>query len=97
MSEHGATLQTYNQELVKCLEQLKIRRNELQDVIHQEETDKSILERNLKTLQEKLSKLNSNLAQHQKLRDSYDQTIKDTELDTRKFANTFKFSITRSK
>lgn len=84
MSEHGATLQTYNQELVKCLEQLKIRRNELQDVIHQEETDKSILERNVKTLQEKLTKLNSNLVQHQKLRDSYDQTIKDTELGFKK-------------
>lgn len=30
-------------------------------------------------LHEKLSKLNNSLGQHQKLRDSYDQTIKDTE------------------
>ncbi|KAK5646778.1 hypothetical protein RI129_005242 [Pyrocoelia pectoralis] len=84
MSEHGASLQTYNQELVKCLEQLKIRRNDLQDVINQEETDKSILERNLRTIQDKLAKLNNNLVQHQKLRESYDQTIKDTELGFKK-------------
>ncbi|KAK4880051.1 hypothetical protein RN001_008197 [Aquatica leii] len=84
MSEHGAALQTYNQELVKCLEQLKIKRNELQDLINQEENDKSILEKNLKALQDKLQKLNTSLVQHQKLRDNYDQTIQDTETGFKK-------------
>ncbi|KAF2896983.1 hypothetical protein ILUMI_09190 [Ignelater luminosus] len=79
MSEHGAALQTYNQELVKCLEQLKVKRNELQDIINQEENEKTILERNLKVLQEKLTKVNTTLQQHHRLRDSYNQTIKDTE------------------
>ncbi|KAF5288021.1 hypothetical protein FQA39_LY15550 [Lamprigera yunnana] len=84
MSEHGAALQTYNQELVKCLEQLKIKRNDLQDHINQEENDKSVLEKNLKTLQEKLNRVNISLSQHQKLRDSYDQAIQDTEIGFKK-------------
>ncbi|KAF5306350.1 hypothetical protein FQR65_LT07374 [Abscondita terminalis] len=84
MSEHGAALQTYNQELVKFLETLKVKRKELQDLIKQEENDKGILEKNLKTLQEKLQKLNASLIQHQKLRENYDQTIQDTETGFKK-------------
>ncbi|GJQ69840.1 hypothetical protein Trydic_g22388 [Trypoxylus dichotomus] len=84
MSEHGASLQTYNQELVKCnllncLEDLRLKRNSLQKVIDQEENDKNSLERNIKVLQEKLNVLSNQLSQHKRLRDNYDKTIQDTQ------------------
>ncbi|KAI4465649.1 sjoegren syndrome nuclear autoantigen 1 [Holotrichia oblita] len=84
MSEHGASLQTYNQELVKCnilncLEDLKVKRNSLQNIIDREENEKNCLERNIKALQEKLNILSNQLTQHKRLRDNYDKTIQDTQ------------------
>ncbi|KAJ8977510.1 hypothetical protein NQ317_017128 [Molorchus minor] len=79
MSEHGAALQTYNQELVKCLEELKFKRNEIIDTIYKEEAEKAVLEKNLETLQNRLALLNKSLEHYRHIYESYDKTITDTE------------------
>ncbi|XP_025829425.1 Sjoegren syndrome nuclear autoantigen 1 homolog isoform X2 [Agrilus planipennis] len=85
MSEHGAALQTYNQELVKCLEELKNKRNALQVIIEREENEKMQLEKNMKVIQDKLQSCNNKLIQHIRIRNNYDQTIKETEVGFKKY------------
>ncbi|XP_014475279.1 PREDICTED: Sjoegren syndrome nuclear autoantigen 1 homolog [Dinoponera quadriceps] len=79
MSQHGAALQTYNQELVKCLEKLKLRRTELQAQIESQEEEKNNLQREIEKLSCKLALLNDSLAKRIAVRNEYDRTISDTE------------------
>ncbi|KAG8036626.1 hypothetical protein G9C98_003948 [Cotesia typhae] len=54
MSQHGAALQTYNQELVKCLEDVKSKKAMIQAEIDVEEEEQHNLEREIKKLHYKL-------------------------------------------
>ncbi|XP_044751150.1 Sjoegren syndrome nuclear autoantigen 1 homolog isoform X2 [Coccinella septempunctata] len=84
MSEHGACLQTYNQELVKCLEELKSNRVGLVEIIKREESEQAVLERNISVLQEKLHNIQSKLKYHKQLYDDYTSTIQETEAGFKK-------------
>lgn len=88
MSEHGATLQTFNQELVKSLEELKQRRKELSHTIYQQQTQKETLEQQIKSLQDDLTIVNSKLTESNKLKSSYDQVINETEEGYKKILDT---------
>ncbi|XP_076282801.1 microtubule nucleation factor SSNA1 [Lasioglossum baleicum] len=79
MSQHGAALQTYNQELVKCLEDMKAKRGELQVQIDSQEEEKNNLQREIEKLSYKLTRLNDSLSQRIAVRNEYDRTIADTE------------------
>ncbi|XP_015604892.1 Sjoegren syndrome nuclear autoantigen 1 homolog [Cephus cinctus] len=79
MSQHGAALQTYNQELVKCLEEMKLRRTELQEQIDSQEEEKNNLQREIEKMSCKLTRLNDSLAKRIAVRNEYDRTIADTE------------------
>ena len=79
MSQHGAALQAYNQELVKCLEEMKSRRTELQTEIELQEEDKNHLQREIEKLSYKLTRLNDSLTKRIAVRNEYDRTIADTE------------------
>lgn len=88
MSEHGATLQTFNQELVKSLEELKQRRKELSHIIYHQQTQKETLEQQIKSLQDDLTIVNSKLNESNKLKSSYDQVINETEEGYKKILDT---------
>ncbi|GAB1861111.1 Sjoegren syndrome nuclear autoantigen 1-like protein [Camponotus japonicus] len=79
MSQHGAALQTYNQELVKCLEEMKLRRADLQAQIISQEEEKNNLQREIEKMSCKLTHLNDSLAKRIAVRNEYDRTIADTE------------------
>ncbi|XP_035742985.1 Sjoegren syndrome nuclear autoantigen 1 homolog isoform X1 [Vespa mandarinia] len=86
MSQHGAALQTYNQELVKFflklfqgLEEMKLRRAELQTQIEAQEEEKNNLQREIEKMSHKLTRLNDSLAKRVAVRNEYDRTIADTE------------------
>ncbi|XP_032675027.1 Sjoegren syndrome nuclear autoantigen 1 homolog isoform X1 [Odontomachus brunneus] len=79
MSQHGAALQTYNQELVKCLEEMKLKRAELQAQIESQEEEKNNLQREIEKMSCKLTLLNDSLAKRIGVRNEYDRTIADTE------------------
>merc|ERR1711953_41322 len=79
MSQQGAALQSYNNELVKCIEELCTKRDELQKQITVEEEEKSKLQNDIRLLSEKLAKLNEGLAKKIAARNEFDRTIQETE------------------
>ena len=79
MSQQGAALQNYNNELVKCIEDLCAKRDELQRVVLMEEEEKHKLENEIRIASEKLARINEGLAKKITARTEFDRTISETE------------------
>ncbi|KAM9322902.1 microtubule nucleation factor SSNA1-like [Pholidichthys leucotaenia] len=79
MTQQAAALQTYNNELVKCIEDLCSKRDELNCLIKQEEEEKERLQHDIRILSEKLSRVNESLTQRLAARATFDRTIAETE------------------
>ncbi|CAH8494105.1 unnamed protein product [Heterobilharzia americana] len=79
MSHQGAALQNYNNELVKCFEELCKRREELQRQIQQDETERAKLQREINVLNDKLNRVNEALQKKMATRNEYDRTIAESE------------------
>ncbi|XP_073414376.1 microtubule nucleation factor SSNA1 [Dendrobates tinctorius] len=79
MTQQGAALQTYNNELVKCVEDLCSKRDELNRQIQQEEEEKNKLQNDIRILTEKLSRVNESLARKMASRNEFDKTIAETQ------------------
>ncbi|KAH9492569.1 Sjoegren syndrome nuclear autoantigen 1 [Bulinus truncatus] len=79
MSQQGAALQSYNNELVKCIEELCCKRDEIHRSILQEEDEKVKLQNDIRVLTEKLAKVNESLAKKIASRNEFDRTIAETE------------------
>ena len=80
MATQGASLQNYNNELVKCIEDLKEKREEVNRQILQDEEEKQKIQNDLRILTERLSRLNDSLARKVASRNEYDKTIMETEV-----------------
>ena len=91
MTEQGAALQSYNNDLVKCLEELCERRSLLQKDIDKEEQEKHILEAQLKTLQDKLARVDASLSNKMATKAEYDKTISVSPLNS--FLKPFNITI----
>ena len=79
MAQQGATLQNYNNELVKCIEDLREKREEVNRQILAEEEEKAKIQKDLSILTDRLSKINESLARKVQARNEYDKTIQETE------------------
>merc|ERR1711915_151851 len=79
MAAQGATLQNYNNELVKCIEDLRLKREEVNRSILKDEEDKARIQKELSALTDQLSVLNTNLQRKIQARNEYDKTIQETE------------------
>ncbi|CAN2391293.1 syndrome nuclear autoantigen 1, partial [Pristimantis euphronides] len=79
MSQQGAALQSYNNELVKCIEDLCSKREELNHQIQQEEEEKNKLQNDIRILTEKMSRVNESLARKMASRSEFDKTIAETQ------------------
>ncbi|XP_032993619.1 Sjoegren syndrome nuclear autoantigen 1 [Lacerta agilis] len=79
MTQQGAALQSYNNELVKCIEDLSLKRDELSKQIRQEEEEKGKLQNDIRILTDKLSRVNESLARKMASRNEFDRTIAETE------------------
>ena len=79
MSQHGAALQTYNNELVKCVEELRDRRDQLQKDILTEEEERARLQNDIRLLSERLARLNDSLARKLSQRAEFDRVIAEAE------------------
>merc|ERR1712110_825658 len=75
----GGTLQNYNSELVRCIEELREKREELNKSIAADEEEKAKIQNDLRILTERLSRINDNLARKIASRTEYDKTITETE------------------
>jgi Sjoegren syndrome nuclear autoantigen 1 len=79
MAQQGATLQNYNNDLVRCIEDLREKREEVNRAIAQDEEEKAKIQNDLRILTERLSRLNDGLARKISSRNEYDRTIQETE------------------
>lgn len=79
MSQQGAALQTYNNELVKCLEGLSGKREAINKEILAEEEEKKKLENDMRIFADRLSRINESLGKKIAARNEYDRTIAETE------------------
>ncbi|XP_064615917.1 microtubule nucleation factor SSNA1-like [Liolophura sinensis] len=79
MSQQGAALQNYNNELVKCIEELCSKRDELYKQILLEEEEKQKLQNDIRILTEKMAKVNESLAKKMATKNEFDRTIAETE------------------
>lgn len=79
MAGQGASLQNYNNELVKCIEDLREKREEINRQIIKEEEEKAKIQRDLSILTDRLSSINEALARKVQARNEYDRTIQETE------------------
>lgn len=79
MAHQGAALQSYNNELVKCIEDLCSKRDDLHRQINHEEEEKKKLQNDIRVLTERLAKINDSLAKKLASRNEYDKTIAETE------------------
>ena len=75
----SATASNFNNELVKCIEDLRDKREELNRMIIKEEEDKAKIQREISILSEKLQKINESLSRKVTARTEYDKTITETE------------------
>ena len=88
MSQQGAALQSFNNELVKCVEDLRQKREDLSKQIDQETRDKEAIEEEVRNLTDKLAKVNENLAKKMRVRGELDEAIAETEQAYRKILET---------
>ena len=79
MAEQGAQLQSFNNDIVRSMDELCEKRNLLQKDIDKEEQEKFTLETQLKTVQDKLARVNASLNSKYETKQEYDKTISDTE------------------
>mmetsp|Transcript_27617 Transcript_27617/g.81195 ORF Transcript_27617/g.81195 Transcript_27617/m.81195 type:complete len:112 (+) Transcript_27617:89-424(+) len=79
MAQQGATLQNYNNDLVRCIEDLREKREEVNRAIASDEEEKAKIQNDLRILTERLSRLNDGLARKISSRNEYDRTIQETE------------------
>mmetsp|Transcript_17219 Transcript_17219/g.30367 ORF Transcript_17219/g.30367 Transcript_17219/m.30367 type:complete len:112 (-) Transcript_17219:318-653(-) len=79
MAQQGASLQNYNNELVKCIEDLREKREEINRSILKDEEEKAKIQKDLSILTDRLSKVNESLAKRVAARSEYEHTIQETE------------------
>mmetsp|Transcript_16971 Transcript_16971/g.20459 ORF Transcript_16971/g.20459 Transcript_16971/m.20459 type:complete len:118 (-) Transcript_16971:351-704(-) len=79
MAAHGAALQNHNNELVKCLEDLRDKRDEINRQIQREEEEKAKIQNDLTVLTKRLAQTNDQIARKVTSRNDYDKTIQETE------------------
>ena len=79
MASQGASLQNYNNELVKCIEDLREKREDINKQISKDEEEKAKIQRDLSKLTDRLAHINEGLARKIQARNEYDRTIQETE------------------
>lgn len=68
MAAKGSSLSNYNQELVRCIEDLREKREEVNRSILRDEEEKAKIQRELTKMTERLAKLNEDLARKMQVR-----------------------------
>lgn len=79
MAKHGLALQSFNNELVQCLENLKTKRDELQQIIEMEEVEKARLQADIECLSNRLSAIMTSLTKKTSARADFDRAISESE------------------
>ncbi|XP_015592633.1 Sjoegren syndrome nuclear autoantigen 1 homolog [Cephus cinctus] len=78
-SQFGVVMQNYNSDLMKCIDELKTTRTNLQVQIDSEEEEKKTLEKEVERMTHKINQLSESLTKKAAARNDYDRTIRETE------------------
>ena len=78
-SDKKTSPQNYIIDMIKRIENLREKREDMNRHISKQELDKKELERQLSVLTDKMNKLNSELTKNIVLRNEYNRTIQETE------------------
>eukprot|EP00998_Keelungia_sp_KM082_P003297 NODE_14094_length_425_cov_28.305369_g14071_i0.p2 GENE.NODE_14094_length_425_cov_28.305369_g14071_i0~~NODE_14094_length_425_cov_28.305369_g14071_i0.p2 ORF type:complete len:110 (+),score=16.92 NODE_14094_length_425_cov_28.305369_g14071_i0:74-403(+) len=79
MAETGATLQNTNNELVKCIEELREKREEANRQILKEEEEKARIVNEIQILTDRLNRIDESLNRKYAARAEYDKATTETE------------------
>lgn len=79
MAAQGAALQNHNNELVKCIEDLREKRDEILKSIKEDENEKGKIQQDLQTLTKRLAQVNDSLARKMDAKAEYEKVIQETE------------------
>lgn len=80
----GQQFDTFSNLNILGLEELKNQRNQITDVVSQEELEKKAVEKEIRVLQNKLNKINNSLHKHKTMQENYDKAILDAETGFKK-------------
>merc|ERR1711998_681372 len=79
MDDATATLEGYNTELQRCLDELRAKKSKIVSDMENEKQARGRHEDELRQLTEKLSRINDSLGRKVSARNEYDTTIQETE------------------
>ena len=79
MAQQGATLQSINNEMVTCIEDLRQKREEVNSQILVEEEERIKVQNDLHILTERLARINESVSRKMATREEFDRTISETE------------------
>jgi Sjoegren syndrome nuclear autoantigen 1 len=79
MAAQGAALQNHNNELVKCIEDLREKRDEVMKSLKEDETEKAKVQQDLAVLTKRLSQLNESISKKNDTKTEYEKVITETE------------------
>lgn len=79
MSNQAAALQALNNELIKCIEEMSMKRDEIHRQIIIDEAEKKKVEFEIRTLTERLASLVESLSRKYAVKKDCDRTITETE------------------
>jgi len=72
-------MQNHNNELVKCIEDLREKRTEIDRLVKDEEAEKAKIQNDLNVLTKRLAVINDSLAKKMQTKTEYDKVIEETE------------------
>lgn len=79
MATQGAALQSHNNELVKCIDDLREKREEILKTLRDDEAEKAKIQSDLQSLTKRLAQVNDSIARKNETRVEYDKVIQETE------------------
>ncbi|KAA0190239.1 Sjoegren syndrome nuclear autoantigen [Fasciolopsis buskii] len=79
MSQQAKVLNEHNKELIRRIEELCQKRDQIQRCILNEEDEKNRIQHDIRILSDKLTKINESLSKKIIIRNSFDKTIAESE------------------
>ncbi|MEW5311071.1 MAG: hypothetical protein WDW38_002814 [Sanguina aurantia] len=79
MAAQGAALQNQNNELTRCIEDLREKREEISKQLREEEAEKAKITQDLQVLTKRLNQVNESIARKNETKNEYEKVIQETE------------------
>ncbi|GAX75878.1 hypothetical protein CEUSTIGMA_g3321.t1 [Chlamydomonas eustigma] len=79
MAAQGVALQNHNNELVKCIEDLREKREEILKQLREDDSEKAKIQQDLQVLTKRLAQVNDSIARKTETKVEYDKVIQETE------------------